>query len=95
MQSMLCLCFITYVAAICLNYSGQDSKNKPKTNKIKNYFAVYNCDTHVTLKQNQGCQIWDELVDPKQGDNHAKFEKPHFNSVCKKTKNNVKGFVKS
>ena len=34
-----------------------------------------------------------ELIDPKQGYNKAKIQKPHLNSVCKKA--NVKIFVKT
>ena len=56
----------------------------------------------------QSCQVWKtslkqcqpksyqtryELLDPKQGYNHAKFEKPSLNSVHQKT--NVKTLVKS
>ena len=37
--------------------------------------------THVTLEQGQGHQTWYELVDPKQGYDYAKFEKPCMNSV--------------
>ena len=36
----------------------------------------------MTLRQGQGHQVWYELVDPKQGYNKAKFEKPCLNSVC-------------
>ena len=43
---------------------------------LKKQFAVYDSDTPVTLKQGQGHQTWYELVDPKQGYNHAKFERP-------------------
>ena len=57
----------------CLNYSGQESKKQ---------VAVYDPDTSVTLKQGQGHQTWYVLVDPKQGCNHAKFERPPLNSVC-------------
>ena len=41
----------------CLNYSGQESKKQ---------IVVYDSDTPVTLKQDQGHQTWYELVDPKQ-----------------------------
>ena len=47
----------------------------------------------MTLKQGQGHQTWYELVDPKQGYNNAKFEKPRLNSVCEKVSDKV--FVKS
>ena len=54
-QSALCLIFLTYVAAIlCLNYGGQE-KN-----------AVFDSDTTVTLKRDQSCQNWYELVDPSE-----------------------------
>ena len=39
----------------------------------------------MTLKQGQGHQTWYELVDPKQGYNNAKFEKPRLNSVHEKS----------
>ena len=38
----------------------------------------------VTLKQGQGHQTWYEVVDPRQGYNTAKFERPHLNSVYEK-----------
>ena len=47
----------------------------------------------MTIKQGQGLQTWYELVDPKQGYNNAKFEKPHLNSACEKA--NIKVLVKS
>ena len=58
-----------------LNYGGQESKNK---------FAIYDS---VTLEQGQVHQTWYKLVNPKQGCNNAKFEKPCLN--------NVRSFVKS
>ena len=42
--------------------------------------------THLTMKQGQGHQSWQELVDPKQGYNKAKFGKPRLNSVDEKAK---------
>ena len=48
-----------------LNHGGQDSKKQ---------FAVYDSDTSVTLKQDQGHQTWYELLDPKQGYNTAKLK---------------------
>ena len=53
--------------------------------KSKKQFAIYDCDTSVTLTQGQGHQTRYELVDPKRGYNNAKFEKPCFNSVHEKT----------
>ena len=50
----------------------------------KNFFFNAVNDSHVTLKQGQGNQSWYELVDLKEGYNHAKFEKPHFNNAHKK-----------
>ena len=48
----------------------------------------------VTLKYSQGHQIWYELLDPKQGYHHEKFERPPLiKCVCKKP--NVEVFVKS
>ena len=47
----------------------------------------------MTLNQSQGHQTSNENVDPEQGYNHAKFEKPRVNSVCEKA--NDKVFVKS
>ena len=72
-QSILCLIFLMYVATVHhLNYSGQESKKQ---------LAVYDSDTSVTLKYSQGHQTWYELLDPKQGYNHAKFERSSYNSV--------------
>ena len=66
-QSIPCLICLLYVRTIQhLNYCGQESEKQ---------FAVYDSDTPVTLKQDQGHQTWYELEDPKQGYNNAKFEK--------------------
>ena len=58
----------------------------------KKQFIVYDSDTPVTWKR-QDHQTWYQLVDPKQGNNYAKFEKPHLNRVREKA--NDKVFVKS
>ena len=82
---MLGLIFLMNVSTIKhLNYSGQESEKQ---------FPVYDCDTPVILKQGQGHQTWNKLVDPKQGCNNGKFEKPRLNSVHQKASNKV--FVKS
>ena len=47
-------------------------------------FAVYISDTTVTLKQSQGHQTLNDNVDPKQGYNHAKFERSCFNGLREK-----------
>ena len=47
----------------------------------------------MTLKQGQGHQTWDELLDPEQDYNHAEFERPPLNSVRQKA--NIKVYVKS
>ena len=47
----------------------------------------------MTFNQGQSHQTWYELVDPKQGYNNAKLEKPHLNCVCEK--NNDKVFLKT
>ena len=44
-------------------------------------FAVNISDTPVTLKQSQDHQIYNNNVDPKQGHNHAKFERSCFNGI--------------
>ena len=46
----------------------------------------------MTLRQDQGHQTWYELLDRKQGHDHAKSEKPPLYSVHKKA--NVRVFVK-
>ena len=46
-------------------------------------FAVYISDKPVTLKR-QGHQTYNDNVDPKQGYNHAKFERSCFNGVREK-----------
>ena len=72
--------------------AGQESKHThKKANKNPPQYAVYPCDTPITLKQCQGHQAWNRLIDPEQGCNHAKFERPHINSVCEKT--NMKVFL--
>ena len=53
-------------------------------------FAVHISDIPVTLKQNQGHQTYNDNVDPKQGSNHAKFERTCFNGDQEKA--NVKYF---
>ena len=81
-QSILCLIFFLYAKAIQrLNCSGQESKKKK--------FAVYDSAVPATLKQGQGHQTWNELVDPKQGYNNAKCEKPHLNNVHEIANNKV------
>ena len=58
---------------------------KLQRTRIQNMqFAVYISDTPVTLKQSQGHQTYNDNVDPKQGYNHAKFERSCFNGVQKK-----------
>ena len=42
---------------------------------LKKQFAVYDSDTPVTLKQDQGHETCYDLIDPKQGYNHATFKK--------------------
>ena len=40
-------------------------------------------DVPVTLKQGQGHQTWNELLDPKQGHNYVKFERlPLHSALC-------------
>ena len=38
----------------------------------------------MTLNQSQGNKTYNENVDPKQGHNHAKFERPGYDSVQEK-----------
>ena len=47
----------------------------------------------MTLKQSQGHQTYNEDVNAKQGYNHAKFERFHFNSV--RDKGNVELFFQT
>ena len=56
-------------------------------------FAVYISDTPVVLKHSQGNQTYNKNVDPEQGNNHAKIERSHFNSVWEKR--NIKSFVQT
>ena len=68
--------FLMYVATI---------QHLLQRTRIQNMqFAVYISDTIVTLKQSQGHQTYSDKLDPKQGYNHAKFERPCFNSVPEK-----------
>ena len=66
--SIRCISFLIYVATIQCNYSGQESEKQ---------FTVYISNTSVTLKQGQGHQTYN-YVDPKQGYNHAQFERSPF-----------------
>ena len=52
--------------------------------------AVYISDTTVTLEQSPGHQTYNDNVDPKQGYNHATFERYCFTGVLEKA--NVKDF---
>ena len=45
---------------------------------------MHGFDTPVILKQDQDHQTWYDLIEPKQGYNHAKFERPPLNSIRKK-----------
>ena len=57
-----------------LNYSGWESKNNLQ-------FMIL---THLwPWKRSRSSNLY-KLVDPKQGNHNAKFEKPHLNSVCEK-----------
>ena len=47
-------------------------------------FAVYISDTPVTFKQSQGHQTYNDNVDPKQGYNHAEFDRFCFNGMREK-----------
>ena len=66
---------------------------KLQRTRIQNMlFELYISDIHVTLKQSQGHQSYNDNVDPKQGYHHAKFERSCFNGFCEKV--NVKVFFK-
>ena len=47
-------------------------------------FADYISDTPVTLKQSQDHPTQNDNVDPKQGYNHAQFERSCLNGVQEK-----------
>ena len=65
----------------CSNYK----TFKLQRTRIQNkQFAVDIFDTLVTLKQSQGPQAYSDNVDPKQGCNHAKFERPCITVSAKK-----------
>ena len=67
---------------------------KVQRTRIQNtQFAIYISGTHVTLKQSQGRKTEDDNANPKQGYNHAKFERSCFNVV--RDKANVKVFSSS
>ena len=59
-QSVLSVIFLIHVATI--NVQTILEKNLKKKKKS----AVYDTDTHVTLKQCQGHRNWFELVDPSK-----------------------------
>ena len=48
--------------------------------RILKQFAGYDSDIHVTLKQGPSPETFHKLLDPEQGYNHAKFERPPVNS---------------
>ena len=62
-----------------LNYGGRKSL-------YNFFFAVYDIDISVTLKQGESLETWYELVNPNQNCNNAKFEKSRLNSVREKKK---------
>ena len=58
-QSILCFIFLVYVRTVqCSNYGGKESNKQ---------VAVYISDKHVTLKQSQGHQIYNENIHPELG----------------------------
>ena len=60
---------------------------KPHRTRIQNtQSAVYISNTPVTLKQSQGHETYSDNVDPKQGYDHAKFERSCFHDVWEKAK---------
>ena len=73
--------FLMCVATIQhLNYSTQESKQKPKKHNLQFIFL-----THLwPWKKSQGHQTNNENVDHEQGYNHAMFERSHFNNVQEK-----------
>ena len=81
-QSILCLIFFNVCSNHApLNHSGQGSKNN-----LQILILIY-----LTLKGHQGHQSCNELLDPEQGYNHTKFERPPVNSVCQRA--NIKVLV--
>ena len=66
-QCILCVIFSMYVTM---------KQPLSGTQFFKTQFADYVFDTPGILKQ--GHQSWYELVDPKQGSNHTKFERSCF-----------------
>ena len=73
--------YLHHVFHVCskhasLYYRGQASK----TRNLRFIFS----DIPLTLKQCQGHQTYDGNVDPKQTNNHAKFERSCFNGVQEK-----------
>ena len=44
--------------------------------KKKKALSVYDFDIPVTVKQDDDHETWYTLLDPKQGYNHSKFERP-------------------
>ena len=58
---------------------------KLKRTRIQNMqFAVYISDTPGTWKQSLGHKPYNDNVNPKQGYNHAKFQRPCLNGVREK-----------
>ena len=84
-------CAIYQTVHISFNVRSNHTTFKLQRTRIPyTQFAVYISDTPVTFKQSQGHQTYNDNVNPKQGYNHAKFERTCSRSV--KEKGNVKGF---
>ena len=72
---------------VCSNYT---TFTLQRTRIQNTQFAVYISDKSVTLKQSQDHQTYNHNVQPKQFNNHAKFERSWFNGVWEKA--NIKFF---
>ena len=79
------------ISRIPFNVYSNHTTFKLQRTRIQNtQFAVYISYTHVTLKQSQVHQTYNDSVDPKEGYNRAKFETSCDNDVREKA--NVKVF---
>ena len=75
--------------SVCSNQHTTFTLQRTRNQNVQ--FAFYSSDTHATLKQSQGQQTYNDNADPRQGYNHAKFQRPCFNGVLDKA--NVKVFT--
>ena len=81
--TLIILCIICFNA--CSNHTTFKLQSQRTRIQITQFVAFIS-DTPVTFKQSQSHLTYNDNVDPKQGYNHAKFERSCFNGVPRKEK---------